>query len=130
MDEAPGGAQPRLERLARWLLTPWFVLGLLAAVIVFGVLITPVQPAGYSHPILTTHAAADGGAMGLYLAAERLGWEVERLERPMRRGADSTAVHAVLQPPEPLTSSDVSTLLGAVWRGAGLLAVLSRNSGW
>jgi hypothetical protein len=37
-------------------------------------------------------------------------------------------VYAVLDAPEPLTSSDVSTLLGAVSRGAGLLAVLSRNS--
>jgi len=46
----------------------------------------------------------------------------------MRRGADSSAVYAVLDPPEPLTSSDVSALLGAVARGAGLLVVLSRNS--
>jgi hypothetical protein len=120
--------RPRLDRLTRWLLTPWFVLGLLAAVIAFGVLITPLQPEGYDYPLLTTHAAADGGAMGLYLAAERLGWDVERLERPMRRGADSAAVYAVLHPPEPLTSSDVSTLLGAVWQGAGLLVVLPRNS--
>ena len=117
-----------MRRVGRALLTPWFVLGLLAAVIVFGVLITPVQPAGYSYPRLTTHAAADGGAMGLSLAAERLDWDVERLERPMRRGADSDAVYAILQPPEPLTSSDVSALLAAVWNGAGLLAVLPRNS--
>jgi hypothetical protein len=110
------------------MLTPWFVLGLLLLVIVFGVLITPVQPVGYTAPILTTHAAADGGALGLYLTAERLGWEVERLERPMRRGADSNAVYAVLAPPEQLTSSDVSVLLGAVARGGGLLAVLDRNS--
>jgi hypothetical protein len=110
------------------MLTPWFVLGLLVVVIVFGVLITPIQPVGYSYPRLTTHAAADGGALGLYLTAERLGWDVERLERPMRRGADSNAVYAVLAPPEPLTSSDVSTLLGAVSRGGGLLAVLDRNS--
>ena len=115
-------------RLARWLLTPWFVLGLLVAVIVFGVLITPVQPVGYSYPRLTTHAAADGGALGLYLAAERLGWVVDRQERPMRWGAYSNSVYAVLAPPEPLTSSDVSTLLGAVSRGGGLLAVLVRHS--
>src|SRR5690606_4950688 len=93
------------RKVATWLLTPWFVLGLLVVVIIFGVLITPVQPMGYSYPHLTTHAAADGGALGLYLAAERLGWDVERLERPMRRGADSYAVYAVLAPPEQLTSS-------------------------
>jgi hypothetical protein len=121
-------ALTRGQRLTQLLLTPWFVLGLLVAVIVFGVMITPVQPMNYSYPRLTTHAAADGGAMGLYLAAERLGWEVERLERPMRRGADSTAVYAVLSPPEPLTSSDVSALLGAVAKGGGLLVVLERNS--
>jgi hypothetical protein len=117
-----------MRRLGRWLLTPWFVLGLLVVVIVFGVLITPVQPIGYSYPRLTTHAAADGGALALYLAADKLGWDVERQERPMRRGADSNAVYAVLAPPEPLTSSDVSALLGAVARGGGLLAVLNRNS--
>ena len=117
-----------MSRLLRWLLTPWFVLGLLLAVIVVAVMFTPVQPIGYSYPRLTTHAAAHGGAMGLYQAAERLGWEVERLERPMRHGTDSSAVYAVLDAPEPLTSSDVSTLLGAVSRGAGLFAVLSRNS--
>lgn len=122
-------AQPTFaQRLLRVVLTPWFVLGLLAAVIVWGVLITPIQPMGYSYPLLTTHAAADGGAMGLYLAAERLGWTVERQERPMRWGADSNAVYAVLAPPEQLTSSDVSTLLGAVSRGGGLLAVLQHNS--
>lgn len=117
-----------MSSLLRWLLTPWFVLGLLLVVIVVAVMFTPVQPIGYSYPLLTTHAAAHGGAMGLYQAADRLGWEVERLERPMRHGTDSSAVYAVLDAPEPLTSSDVSTLLGAVSRGAGLLAVLSRNS--
>jgi hypothetical protein len=117
-----------MSRLVRWLLTPWFVLGLLLAVIVVAVMFTPVQPIGYSYPRLSTHASAHGGAMGMYQAAERLGWEVERLERPMRHGIDSSAVYAALDAPEPLTSSDVSTLLGAVSRGAGLLAVLSRNS--
>lgn len=117
-----------MARLLRWLLTPWFVLGLLLVVIVVAVLFTPVQPIGYSYPLLTTHAAAHGGAMALYQTADRLGWDVERLERPMRHGTDSAAVYAVLDAPEPLTSSDVSTLLGAVSRGAGLLAVLSRNS--
>jgi hypothetical protein len=128
MADVESGTMRLMRRVGRALLTPWFVLGLLAAVIVFGVLITPVQPAGYSYPRLTTHAAADGGAIGLYLAAERLGWDVERLERPMRRGADTNAVYAILHPPEPLTSSDVSALLAAVWNGAGLLAVLPRNS--
>jgi hypothetical protein len=128
MAEPSAPAPDRLQRLTRVLLTPWFVLGLLVAVIAFGVLITPVQQMNYSYPRLTTYAAADGGAMGLYLAAERLGWDVDRLERPMRRGADSTVVYAVLQPPEPLTSSDVSALLGAVADGAGLLAVLDRDS--
>ncbi|HUF30628.1 MAG TPA: DUF4350 domain-containing protein [Gemmatimonadaceae bacterium] len=117
-----------MARLLRWLLTPWFVLGLLLVVIVLAVLFTPVQPIGYSYPLLTTHSAAHGGAMALYHAADRLGWDVERLERPMRHGTDSVAVYAVLGAPEPLTSSDVSTLLGAVSRGAGLLAVLTRNS--
>ena len=127
VDPSEPAAGP-VRQLAKWLLTPWFVLGLLVVVIIFGVLITPIQPMGYSYPHLTTHAAADGGALGLYLAAERLGWNVERLERPMRRGADSNAVYAVLAPPEQLTSSDVSTLLGAVSRGGGLFVVLDRNS--
>ena len=128
MVEPHGQPDTRTRRIVRILLTPWFVLGLLVAVIVWGVLITPIQPMGYSFPRLTTHAAADGGAMALYLAAERLGWQAERQERPMRWGADSNAVYAVLAPPEQLTSSDVSTLLSAVSGGGGLLAVLQRNS--
>ena len=36
------------QRIARIVLTPWFVLGLLVVVIIWGVLITPIQPMGYS----------------------------------------------------------------------------------
>lgn len=117
-----------MSRLSRVVLSPWFVLGLLAAVIVAGVLVTPVREPDFEYAHLSTYAAADGGARGLHDAAGRLGWTVERLERSMRLGADSSATYAVLAPPEPLTSSDVSALLGAVWRGAGLVTVLVPGS--
>ncbi|MGH7720720.1 MAG: DUF4350 domain-containing protein, partial [Gemmatimonadaceae bacterium] len=107
--------------LDRWL-TPRFVFPALALLVVLAVLATPEADTGDGTARLTTHAAGPYGARGLYELLDRLGWDAECRERPMREVLDSAAVYAVLDPPIEPTTVEVANLLDAVRRGAGLIA--------
>ena len=109
------------------LIRPRVLLPLLAGILILAALLgTPAEqqtPFDRTAPLSTTDASS-GGARGFYDVAARLGWPVSRLTTPYPRAFDSAAVYAVLDPREPLTAAEVHTLLDAVRRGAGLLAVL------
>ena len=115
-------AEPTLDR---WL-TPRVVLRVALALVLLSIALEWLAPGGdggEKSARLTSYSYEQGGVRGLYETVERLGWKVKRSETPMRGALDTTAVYVVMQPAVDLTASEVSSLLGAVRRGAALLYV-------
>ena len=109
-------------------MSPRVVLSAAAVLIVASILLSPADNPADESDALTTFSYGATGVRGLHDAAERLGWRAERREIPMRAPLDSGAVYVVLTPAVPLTTAEVSALLDAVRRGAGLLFVPSERS--
>lgn len=106
----------------RWSITPRRVLVAFVTILVIGLIVSPSATPG-SGGLLTTYASDPGGARGFFETSRRLGWPATRLLDRFEGPLDSTAIYAILRPPVPLTSREVSAVLDAVRRGAGLLLV-------
>jgi hypothetical protein len=106
----------------RWSITPRRVLVAFITTLIIGVLVSPPSDTG-SNGLLTTYASDPGGARGFFETSRRLGWPTTRLLDRFEGPLDSTAIYAILRPPVPLTSREVSAILDAVRHGAGLLLV-------
>ena len=111
-----------------WWLQPRLVFSALLMIVVIAVLVAPTTEAGSDEPHLTSYSFAANGARGLHDVAARLGWPVHRRLEPFRGLIDSTSTYAVLIPPIDLTSVEVSVLLAAVRKGAGLVVIPARGS--
>ena len=111
-----------------WWLRPRLVFSALLLIVVIAVLVAPTTDAGSDEPYLTSHSFAANGARGFHDVAGRLGWPVHRRLEPFRGDVDSTSTYAVLMPPIDLTSVEVSALLSAVRKGAGLIVIPVRGS--
>ncbi len=105
-----------------WAITPRRVLIAFVTILVIGFILSP-NAVPDSGGLLTTYASDDGGARGFFEATRRLGWRpsrhLDRLSGPL----DTAAIYAILRPPVPMTSGEVSAVLAAVRGGAGLLLV-------
>ena len=97
----------------------------LALMLVVAILLTPTS--GDGRGWLASTSTGAGGARLLHDMQQRLGWRVERSHDPIGSPLPTDAVYAVLDPPLPLTSGEVHTLLQAVRAGAGLLVVVPRD---
>ena len=109
------------DRLLDRLLTPKIVFGTLAAVIVIGSLLAPEGQPDDAVGTLSTLSYDPSGMRGWYEGAHRLGWRVKRREERFHGDLDPRAVYVVLAPVIEPTATEVSALLGAVRRGAGLI---------
>jgi hypothetical protein len=98
------------------------VLVAFVTILVIGLIMSPAAVPG-SGGLLTTYASDPGGTRGLFETARRLGWQPTRLLDRFEGPLDSNAIYAILRPAVPLTSREVSAVLDAVRRGAGLLLV-------
>src|SRR5690606_25882198 len=105
------------------LLTPKGALGLLAALTLAVVLLSPWSRREDWTPALSSYGTGPHGARGLYDLLDRLGFRVERRLTPMRQALDGEAIYLVLDPTEAPTAAEVHNLLEAVRAGAGLLAI-------
>ena len=105
-----------------WAITPRRVLIAFVTLLAIGFLLSPTAVPD-SGGLLTTFASDPGGARGFFETSRRLGWPTtQRLDR-LHGPLDSAAIYAILRPAIPLTSSEVSAVLDAVRRGAGLFLV-------
>jgi hypothetical protein len=114
-----------LERLLR----PAVIFPILAALVLLTILLAPEEPEGERTSRLTSFSHAPGGARGLYDVSWRLGWPVARRTTALRGALDTGAVYLLLDGSEPLTASEVASLLAAVRGGAGALVVPRGGSG-
>jgi len=110
------------DSVERWL-TPRVVFTAIGVLTLLAILALPQEDFGEDFQSLTTRSYDGSGARGVFEVADRLGWRVERRETPLAAPLDSNAVYVVLAPPNPLTTAEVSALLHAVRRGAGLFVV-------
>ena len=94
----------------------------LALMLVMAVLLTPASQD--TRGSLASTSTGAGGARLLHDMLQRSGWRVERMVDPIGASLSTDAVYAVLDPPLPLTSGEVHTLLQAVRSGARLLVVV------
>jgi hypothetical protein len=107
---------------SRPLVTPRRVLAAFVVIVAIGLVLSPSTLPG-SNGLLTTYASDPGGARGFFETARRLGWPTTRLVERFEAPLDSTSIYAILRPPVPLTSREVSAVLDAVRGGAGLFLV-------
>ena len=105
-----------------WAITPRRVLVAFVTILVIGLIVSPSAVPG-SGGLLTTYGSDPGGARGLFETTRRLGWPTTRFLDRFEGPLDSSAIYVILRPPVPLTSREVSAVLDAVRRGAGLLLV-------
>lgn len=110
------------------LLTPKYVFGALAAVIIVGTLLAPEGEPDEAVGTLSSLSYEPSGMRGWYEGAGRLGWRVKRREERFRGQLDANAVYVVVQPVIEPTASEVGALLDAVRRGAGLIVSVARGS--
>ena len=106
----------------RWAITPRRVLIAFVTLIVIGLIVSPAAGPD-SGGLLTTYASDPGGARGFAETTRRLGWPNTRLLDRIGGPLDTAAIYAILRPAVSFTSSEVSAVLDAVRRGAGLLLV-------
>jgi hypothetical protein len=116
------------ESRTPFLLRPRGIFALLALLIVAAVLFTPEPDIGSGSMRLTTYGADAYAARGIHDVMARLGWKVERRRGLLRAPLDSTAVYAILDPPMPVSATEVGTLLAAVREGASALVVPASGS--
>lgn len=109
----------------KWWLRPRIALPVLATIIAVVALLTPQQEdARAGDQRLTTYSASPLGARLLHDLARRLGWEVERQERP-GLPRDSSAIIALLAPVVPPPPEEAHAILEHVRRGGALLYVMA-----
>lgn len=95
-------------------------IGVLAALVVLIVLLTPVSDSG-NDTRLTTRKYGPGNARLAADLARRLGWPVQHRDAALDGTLDTTVIYAVFGGPTPMSLSERRTLLNAVRHGAGLL---------
>ena len=105
-----------------WAITPRRVLIAFVTLLAIGLIVSPAAGPN-SGGLLTSYASDPGGARGFAETSRRLGWPTAQLTDRLGGPLDSTAIYAILRPAVPLTSSEVSAVLEAVRRGAGLFLV-------
>ena len=105
-----------------WAITPRRVLIAFVTLLAIGLIISPAG-SPESGGLLTTYASDTGGARGFAETSRRLGWPTIQLTDRLGGPLDTNAIYAILRPAVPLTSSEVSAVLDAVRRGAGLFLV-------
>jgi hypothetical protein len=112
----------RERRPERWL-RPRYIFPLLALAVLATVVFSPSGELGAGSAQLTTHSSGTFGARGIYETVARLGWRVERRRAPFRAPVSQRNTYLVLQPPMPLSATEVSVLLDAVRAGANAIVV-------
>jgi hypothetical protein len=105
--------------------TPGRLLLLIIGLLVIVLLAIPAPDERNQGAALSMRSATPRGARGLHDVLRRLGFPVEQRLLPMRQGLDTQAVFVVLDPPMPLTTTEIHRLLQTVRAGASLLALPS-----
>lgn len=116
------------DRLLDRLLTPKFVFGTLAVIIVLASLLVPNDKADEASGTLSSLSYERSGVRGWYEGSQRLGWAVKRREERFHGTLPESALYVVLAPEIEPTASEVGALLAAVRRGAGLVVSAERRS--
>lgn len=104
-------------------LRPRYIFPALALVVLWALIFSPSGgESGYTS-VLTSYSTQSFGARGIHDVAERLHWRVERRRTPFDSALSPSATYLILDPPRPLSATEVGNLLRAVRSGAGALVV-------
>jgi hypothetical protein len=114
------------DRLEKWL-RPRNVFAALALLLVLAVVFSPGEAERVTSA-LSTYTGQEWGARGVYEVLQKLGFRVEQRITPLRAPLDSAVVYAVLDPPMEPSAREVSAILNAVRRGAGLIVTPDEGS--
>ena len=105
------------------LLRPRYIFPVLAIVVLATLIFTPTGGIGAYSSVLTSFGTTPFGARAIHDVAARLGWRVERRLTPFDSALSPAATYLILNPPNPLSATEVGSLLRAVRSGAGALVV-------
>jgi hypothetical protein len=104
-------------------LRPRYIFPVLALVVLATLIFTPTDDMSAYSPVLTSYGTTPFGARGIHDVSARLGWRVERRLTPFDSSLNPAATYLILNPPDPLSATEVGSLLRAVRSGAGALVV-------
>ena len=116
-------ATPRRSRVLR----PAVALPVLAGIVIVAALLTP-EPVDTGRGNVSTYSRSESGAQLSYELARRLGWRVGRRVAPLDTATESSIVHVVIAPREPLGAHEVHHLLESVRRGGAVIASVEEGS--
>ena len=124
-DSAPTSAPASAPANAS--LLPIRVLSAVAVLLVLFVIFAPQQS---SDPgtMYSSYATGAGGTRAMYDVLKRLGFAVERNERPLSAEPDSNSTYVLFNPAQPLTVIEQSHLLAAVRRGTILVFTMDGDA--
>ncbi|MEO7041087.1 MAG: DUF4350 domain-containing protein [Gemmatimonadaceae bacterium] len=120
MSEAPNRNSALVTTPASASLLPIRVLSAVAVLLVLFVIFAPQQS---SDPgaMYSSYVTGAGGTRAIYDVLKRLGFSVERNEKPLSTEPDSNSTYLLFNPAQPLTATEQSHLLAAVRRGTILV---------
>ncbi len=100
--------------------TPARILSFVAVLLVLFVLLAP-QPRSDQSAAFSSYATGAGGSRALYDVLQRLHFDVSRNDQPLTTAPARASVYILLKPAQPLTTSELNRVIGAVARGAILV---------
>jgi len=108
-------------------LLPIRVLSAVAILLVLFIIFAPQQSTDPG-AMYSSHSTGAGGTRAIYDVLKRLGFTVERNEKPLSAEPDSNSIFLLFSPTQPLTTTEQSHLLTAVRRGTILVFTMGDDA--
>lgn len=117
MPASPGGAS----------LTPIRILSVVAVLLVLFIIFAPQEPSDVG-TAYSSHSVGAGGTRALHDVLQRVGFTVSRNEKSLTAGPDTTSTYVLINPAQPLTTTEQTQLLDAVRHGTILVFTLDDDA--
>ncbi len=127
MNSAPRSASAPGSTTTRTSLLPIRVLSAIAILLVLFIIFAPQQSTDPG-AMYSSHGTGAGGTRAVYDVLKRLGFTVERNEKPLFAEPDSNLTYVLFNPTQPLTATERSHLLAAVRRGTVLVFTMDDDA--
>lgn len=127
MNQAPPGATEHITSSTVASHAPVQILSVVAVLLILFIIFAPQEPSDVG-TMYSSYAAGAGGTRALYEVLGKVGFTVERNEKPLNSEPDTTSTYVLINPAQPLTVLEQAALLNAVRHGAILVFTIDDDA--